>query len=110
MMKRRNKFATLACLLILAACAVITVNIYFPEKDVKEAYKALEKELMTPEGTKPAQKPEGTKPQGTPQGSEPQGNPEEKPQSFLKFELGTIAYAQEPGLSDQIAEIVKKMP
>jgi len=76
----------------VVSCMVITVNIYFPEKEVKEAFKALEKELMTPEGEKPKPKPDV------------------KPESSIKFELVTSAYAQEPGLSDKIAEIVKKMP
>jgi uncharacterized protein YdbL (DUF1318 family) len=68
------------------------VNIYFPEKDVKEAYKALENELMTPEEGKPTAKPDG------------------KPESSIIFEIVPSAYAQEPGLSDRIAEIVRKMP
>lgn len=37
---------TLGALLSVAACAVITVNVYFPEKDVKSAYKSLEEELL----------------------------------------------------------------
>lgn len=37
---------TLSALLSFAACAVITVNVYFPEKDVKSAYKSLEEELL----------------------------------------------------------------
>jgi len=96
-MKRRIKFITFACLLIFAACAVITVNVYFPEKDVKEAYKALEKELMTDQKggeQKPAAKPE-EKP---------------KPESSIRFELVATAYAQEAGMAERIAEIVKKMP
>ena len=82
--------------MMMISCAVITVNIYFPEKDVKEAYKALEKELMTPG------KGERDKPQ--------EGKPEGKPQSSIKFEMVASAYAQEPGLSEKIAESVKKMP
>jgi hypothetical protein len=78
--------------IILVSCAIITVNIYFPEKDVKEAYKTLEKELMTPESEQPKSKTEG------------------KPQSSIKFELVTSAYAQEAGLSEKITEIIKKMP
>ncbi len=35
-----------SALLSFAACANITVNIYFPEKDVKSAYKSLEEELL----------------------------------------------------------------
>jgi hypothetical protein len=76
----------------MASCMVITVNIYFPEKEVKEAFKALEKELMTPEGEKSKPKPDV------------------KPESSIRFEWVTSAYAQEPGLSDKIAEMVKKMP
>ena len=82
--------------MMMISCAVITVNIYFPEKDVKEAYKALEKELMTPG------KGEQDKPL--------EGKPGTKPESSIKFEMVTSAYAQEPGLSEKIAESVKKMP
>lgn len=91
-MNRRSVCVIFALAFIVASCAVITVNIYFPEKDVKEAYKALEKELMAPEEKNREPKPEG------------------KPQSSLFFELVPSAYAQEAGLSDKISEIVKKMP
>jgi hypothetical protein len=91
-MKKKVLVVTAILFLVMVSCMVITVNIYFPEKDVKEAYKTLEKELMTPEEGKP------------------KGKPEEKPESSIKFELVTSAHAQEPGLSDKIAEIVKKMP
>ncbi len=77
---------------IIAACAVITVNIYFPEKDVKEAYKALEKELMDTDTKPNSQKPAG------------------KPESSIRFEFVSSAYAQEQGMADKIAEAVKKMP
>lgn len=90
-MKRKITFLSGVLFFTLMACAVITVNIYFPEKDVKEAYKALEKELM---GT---DKKEGT-------------TPADKPESSIRFEFVSSAYAQEPGLSEKIAEIVKKMP
>jgi hypothetical protein len=91
-MKKKVFVAMAVFFLAMLSCMVITVNIYFPEKDVKDAYKALEKELLTPE--------EGT----------PKGKPEEKPESSIKFELVASAHAQEPGLSQKIAEIVKKMP
>ena len=94
-MKRRFRFAVGALFFIIASCAVITVNIYFPEKDVKEAYKTLEKELMTP-----GKKMDETKPEKAPTG---------KPESWLRFEFAA-AYAQESGLAGNIAEIVKKMP
>jgi hypothetical protein len=91
-MRKRTMVLLGALFFIVGSCMMITVNIYFPEKEVKEAFKTLEKELMTPEGEK--QKP----------------NPDTKPGSFLKFEWVTSAFAQEPGLSDKIAEIVKRMP
>src|SRR5574337_1524809 len=37
-----------SALLSFAACANITVNVYFPEKEVKSAYKSLEEELLQP--------------------------------------------------------------
>lgn len=91
-MRKGAKFLVIALGIAVVSCAVITVNIYFPEKDVKEAYQLLEKELM---GTE--QKPQETLPRG-------------KPESFLNFELVPFAFAQEAGLPSKIAEIVKKMP
>jgi hypothetical protein len=46
----------------------------------------------------------------TPEGEQQKPNPATKPGSLLKFEWVTSAFAQEPGLSDKIAEIVKRMP
>jgi uncharacterized protein YdbL (DUF1318 family) len=86
-MKKKVNFIMVAMFFIVS-CAVITVNIYFPEKDVKEAYKNLEKELMKTD----EKKPEG------------------KPESSIRFEFISCAYAQEAGLADRISEIVKKMP
>jgi hypothetical protein len=96
-MRKKIRFSTLACVVIIAACAVITVNIYFPEKDVKEAYKTLEKELMTDQGNG-VQNPE-TKPVEKP-----------KPESFMRFNFVSTAYAQESGMAERIAEMVKRMP
>jgi hypothetical protein len=91
-MKKRMVVLTGILFFTMVSCMVITVNIYFPEKEVKEAFKALEKELMTPEGEKPKPKPDV------------------KSGSSIKFEWIASAYAQEPGLSDKIADMVKKMP
>jgi uncharacterized protein YdbL (DUF1318 family) len=87
-MKKKGKLIAVALFFIIVSCAVITVNIYFPEKDVKAAYKNLEKELMKPEEEKPVGKPE----------------------SLIRFEFISSAYAQEAGLADKISEIVKNMP
>src|SRR4030043_700899 len=93
-MNHRVKGIAGILLLVLVSCAIITVNVYFPEKEVKEAYKELEKELMTPES--PSQ--------------EPKSKPEGKPEGSLKMEFISSAYAQESTLSQRIAEIVRKMP
>jgi uncharacterized protein YdbL (DUF1318 family) len=95
-MKQRYKVLAGALVFAVVSCAVITVNIYFPEKDVKEAYKELEKELMTTEPKK--------------EGQQPQQMPGTKPGSSLRFDFVAMAYAQEPGLSEKIADIIKKMP
>lgn len=91
-MKKHLRVLLFGLTFVIAACAVITVNIYFPEKDVKEAYKALEKELMSTDPKMNGQKPAG------------------KPESSIRFEFVRSAYAQEPGMADKIAEAVKKMP
>jgi len=96
MRKKMIKKTGVLLSMLLISCAIITVNIYFPEKEVKEAYQALEKELMTP-GEK---KPEGT----------PEEKPASSPQSSIRFEWVVSAHAQESELADKISEAVKKMP
>jgi uncharacterized protein YdbL (DUF1318 family) len=93
-MNHRIKGIAGILLLVLVSCAIITVNVYFPEKEVKEAYKELEKELMTPESPS----------------KEPTSKPEGKPEGSSKIEFISSAYAQERTLSERIAEIVRKMP
>ena len=90
----KKKVAVLTGMLFFAmvSCMEITVNVYFPEKEAADAFKILEKELMPPEGEKQEPKPDA------------------KPESSIKFELVTSAYAQEPTLSEKIAEMMKKMP
>ena len=97
---------------LLAACAIITVNVYFPEKDVKEAYKSLDEMLLKqgndtnlPAGEKPAEE----QPAGTEEKKE-----EVKPQSSLNgtlfnFSLVAVACAAEP-LADELAVELSSMP
>ena len=92
-MKRKAKVLMGALFFMMVSCAIITVNIYFPEKDVKEAYKTLEEELMSPDEQKTDEQ-----------------KPDTKPESSIQFEFVSSAYAQEEDLSGKITEIVKKMP
>lgn len=83
---------------LLAACAFITVNVYFPEKDVKQAYKSLD-EMLLKQGA-PAE-PEETRPDQEPGG---------KPVSlFHSFRLVPEACAQDT-LSERLAREVAGIP
>jgi uncharacterized protein len=104
-MKRRmmKMLLALSCFM-LAACAVITVNVYFPEKAAKEAYKSLDEMLLKPGEKAPAQK-------GAPPA---QDTPEAKPQSHLlergsSFALIPAAYAAE-NEADALAVELSSMP
>ena len=114
---------------LLAACAVITVNVYFPEKDVKQAYKSLDEMLLkqggdtkkpadgqpaegqTPEAQPPATQPAGEQPPGTEEKKPPE---EVKPQSSLSgtrfdFSLVSVANAAE-NIADELAVEMSSMP
>jgi len=96
---------TLACFL-LAACAVITVNVYFPEKAAKEAFKSLDDMLLKNSAGKPAT--DGKSPPAE------QTLPQEKPQSSLFHELPALAlvaaaYAADID-ADSLAIEVSSMP
>jgi uncharacterized protein YdbL (DUF1318 family) len=108
---------------MLVACAVITVNVYFPEKDVKEAYKSLDDMLLKQGGdaNKPAEaqpaeaQPAGGEPAGTqPPDSEEKKQPEVKPQSSLggtRFEFSLVATANAADeIADELAVEMSSMP
>uniref|UniRef100_A0A831UCH0 DUF1318 domain-containing protein n=1 Tax=Geobacter metallireducens TaxID=28232 RepID=A0A831UCH0_GEOME len=106
-MKRTLIRALLAGLCgMLAACAIITVNVYFPEKAVKEAYKSLDEMLLQQGEEKPASEgklPGGEKPAAAP-----------GPQSRLLDRLPSLslvgaAYAAE-NYADQLAVEIAGMP
>ena len=91
---------------LLAACAIITVNVYFPEKDVKQAYKSLDEMLLKQNGEKSPDQ------QGQPPAEQ---NPEEvKPQSSLfdgKFKLSFVAEASaQDKIADDLAVELSSMP
>jgi len=95
----------LACFL-LAACAVITVNVYFPEKAAKEAYKSLD-DMLLKTGQQPPAGPAGP----ADQKSTPPGAESAKPQSrwFDGFSLVSAAYAAESE-GDALAIELSSMP
>lgn len=90
---------------LLVACAIITVNVYFPEKAVKEAYKSLDEMLLKDEGKnlpnaekQPAVEPK--LPQPGPQTSLPDMLPD--------FSFTSVAHAAENG--DDLAIELGSMP
>jgi hypothetical protein len=107
---------------LLAACAMITVNVYFPEKDVKQAYKSLDEMLLKqggetkqplgeqPAGGQPAVEP----PAGTQTPGPVEKKEEVKPQSRLwngetGLSLISVAFAAE-NIADQLAVETSSMP
>jgi uncharacterized protein YdbL (DUF1318 family) len=102
----KKMVVSLLCVLI-ASCAFITVNVYFPEKDVKQAYKSLDDMLLN-QGGKNSPK-ENAAPEGEPK---PSG---EKPTSFLEynhlFNVSFVrdAYADED-IGKRLAEELSQMP
>jgi uncharacterized protein len=95
----------LSCFL-LAACAVITVNVYFPEKAAKEAYKSLDDMLLknSADKTTPTEQTPPAQPAAAP----------EKPQSSLinelpAFSLVSNAYAADVD-ADALAIELSSMP
>lgn len=82
------------CAFVLASCAVITVNVYFPEKAAKEAYKSLD-DMLLKTGDQPAD--------GKGPGSEP-AQPKEKPQSRIFDEVPTLSFVSEAFAEDADAE------
>jgi hypothetical protein len=86
---------------LLAACAFITVNVYFPEKDVKQAYKSLDEMLLK----KGSQQEPGEKPPAL-----EQKEPDQKPISLLPaFGLVAEASAQDD-LADRLASELSGIP
>ncbi len=91
---------------LLASCAFITVNVYFPEKEVKKAFKTLDEKYLGKEGV------EAPIPEPSPAGAEPA--PAEKPQSRFEgtrwpFAVTAVAWAAEDVTGDLVAEL-SRMP
>lgn len=94
---------------MLAACAIITVNVYFPEKDVKQAYKSLD-EMLLNQGGENAPDTSGADLQPPQNGKQE----EPKPQSMLggrtfSFSFVGTAHAEEP-VADQLAVEIASNP
>lgn len=100
MLKNTVKSLLTGLCFMLTACAIITVNVYFPEKAVKEAYKSVDEMLLKGgEEKKPAdeQKPAESKPTSGLR------------DLFPRFSLVSEAYAADQ-TADQLAVELASMP
>jgi hypothetical protein len=102
----------------LLSCATVTVNVYFPAEEVRQAYETLEQELLQP----PKEEPPGSEkaPKKDESGNKPQSlmkypdKPQLQSKRFIlkrKFslDLSTYAWAQD-NLDRQIVKEIKSMP
>ena len=90
---------------LLVSCAIITVNVYFPEKAVKDAYKSLDEMLLKNEGTNLPN--DGQQPAVEPK--LPQPGPQTRlPNMLPNFSFTSAAYAAEN--SDDLAIELGSMP
>lgn len=90
---------------LLVSCAVITVNVYFPEKAVKDAYKSLDEMLLKKEGQNPPK--DEKQPAAEPSPSQP-GPQSSLPDTGPGFSFVTVAQAAESG--DDLAIELGSMP
>ncbi|HBG04933.1 MAG: DUF1318 domain-containing protein [Geobacteraceae bacterium GWC2_58_44] len=96
-MKRFLRWLLTTACFLLAACAVITVNVYFPEKAAKEAYKSLDEMLLKSGDNKPA--PGETVPPAM-----APGDPQAKPQSRFFDEVPAFSLLPAAHAADNEAE------
>jgi len=109
----------ISILFFITSCATITVNVYFPAEEVREAYSSLEEEfLKTPsqEETETEKSPKQKKSIAEPQSLKTYS---EKPtltsKRYILFKrrvtlnLGNYAWAQDD-VSKQITDKIRKMP
>ena len=91
---------------LLTACAIITVNVYFPGEDAREAYKSLDGMLL--------KNSEGIKPDGEKPPLLEQKSPETKPQSRLFDGMPSISFCSvahaASNFSDDLAVEIAGMP
>ncbi|MSM41057.1 MAG: DUF1318 domain-containing protein [Geobacter sp.] len=96
-MKTRILKLLLSCgCALLASCAIITVNVYFPEKAVKDAYKSVDEMLLKGSADKPGA--------DVPPPATEQTPPETKPQSRLLDRLPRLALVGEAQAAENYAD------
>ncbi len=112
-------FCLISVLIMMQACATITVNVYFPAEEVREAYINLEEELLKPqEGDEPVSESPPEKEKSI---TEPQGvwkYPDKPLLTYRRFirlrkkfslDLSKFAWAQD-NIAKEITNKIRNMP
>jgi len=103
MKKKLFIWLSAVCCGLFAACAVITINVYFPEKAAKDAYKSLDEMMLkNPQADKSP-----VKEQQIPRA--PETPPQSSLERFMNFSLVATAHAADAE-SDALAIEVASMP
>ncbi|MGQ0794076.1 MAG: DUF1318 domain-containing protein [Deltaproteobacteria bacterium] len=112
------QFAALAAFFHLASCAIVTVNIYFPAEEVKDAYKSLEGEFLkspAEEAPKPESKAPSDSPKAEPQALKYPDKPQLESRKIIRLkkrfsiDIAAPAWATD-NISAQIIAEIRKMP
>ncbi|HML95125.1 MAG TPA: DUF1318 domain-containing protein [Thermodesulfobacteriota bacterium] len=109
------RFLLLAASFYAASCATITVNVYFPAEEVREAYSSLEEEFLEQPSAQPTPPPAA---RPTP-GPQSRGKYPDKPvlserkvivlKKEVSLDFGEYAWAQ-GNIAQQITEKIRSMP
>jgi hypothetical protein len=120
----RNKILVLLCCFIslpmlMQACATITVNVYFPAEEVREAYINLEEELLKPqEGEGPVSGSPPVKKESVPEPQSLRNYPDKPLLTYRRFirlrskfslDLSQFAWAQD-NIAKEITNKIRNMP
>lgn len=114
------KPAVLFMCFLIVSCATITVNVYFPAEEVRDAYSSLEEEFLEQDGDEPStdQAPETQTVTPTPEPQSKNVYPDEPTLSETKvvvikreisLDFSNYAWAQ-GNISQQIAQKIRAMP
>ncbi|MBI4229166.1 MAG: DUF1318 domain-containing protein [Deltaproteobacteria bacterium] len=111
-------FCFISLPILIQACATITVNVYFPAEEVREAYISLEEELLRPQGGEgPASGPP-VKKESVPEPQSLRTYPEKPLLKYRRFltlkrkfslDLSKLALAQD-NLAREITNKIRNMP
>ncbi|GIW46694.1 MAG: lipoprotein [Deltaproteobacteria bacterium] len=103
---------------LLMSCAIVTVNVYFPAEEVKEAYKSLEEEFVKPPEVKESPSSKDSSKEDDKRIGKPSRYPQEPQLSskriitlkrHLVVDIYTVSWAQD-NIAKRITDEIRNMP